>query len=452
MTAVLLDINDECRTVGKLEGEASQPGGLNLVEALEQSANSPVRLITDWGDGAVFGLTTVAGSANTAAALLEKQLRDQGATDDISHLLVHQKQTRMGSTELVYSAVPVKTWRRYQQLAADHPQLVLVHDWVGTLLHWFKAHALPSAILLVLHAEGLDVLVMDVGRVRMLERLQIYQDESDAWGRLGQRVLSLVQDLDADESRPNTALVYPALLLVCQGAEAVLSPVIQGMRPVVVTEVWAESPDLTRSHLADDSLTVQRLDWNALAVSLPINQAANRTIDKAAAWADRSLPVIGLAAFVLSCIMAITSGFVHYRTQAAVASISGDVQKIQNLWQALNTDVQQADQLATKQKDLREWVEQRVGSSKVPDMVMVLAHVRKALPPGLIVDEVGLVVDKDAHLVTVVGHVGLIEDPLGIESAFAQALQHDGFVLKKRDLLLQDGKPKFKLSMIWSAV
>jgi len=83
---------------------------------------------------------------------------------------------------------------------------------------------------------------------------------------------------------------------------------------------------------------------------------------------------------------------------------------------------------------------------------MVLANIKKALPPGLMIDEVGLVVDKDAHLVTVVGHVSLIDDPLRSESAFAQALQQDGFVLKKRDLLLQDGKPKFKLSMTWSAV
>lgn len=452
MTTVLLDINDDCRTIGNLDATAGRTGGQGLVEALENSTNSPVRLLTDWGDGALFGMATVAGQSSTSTALLEKKLRDQGATDDISHLLIHQAQTRMGSTELAYTAVPVKTWRRYQQLAANHSQLLLIHDWVGTLLHWFKGHALPSAILLVLHSEGLDVLVVERGSVRALERLQIFQSERDTWDRLGQRVLSLLQDIDLPNSRSPIASSLPALLMVCHGAESFLSPVIQGLLPVVFSEVWAEAPDLARSHLNDAALSVQRLDWQALSESLPIRLAVNRPIDKAAAWADKCLPVIGLSAFLLSCIMAITSGVVHYRTQAALASVSGDVQRMQNLWKTLNTDVQQAEQLSTKQKDLREWVEQRVGSSKVPDMVIVLASIKKALPPGLMVDEVGLVIDKDAHLVTVVGHVSLIEDPLRSESAFAQALQDDGFVLKKRELLLQESKPKFKLSMTWSAI
>ena len=452
MTTVLLDINDECQTIGSFGVQVTQTGGQSLVDALEHSANSSVRLLTNWGDGAIFGVATIAGQASTAAALLEKQLRDQGVTDEISHLLIHQAQTRMGSTELAYTAVPVKTWRRYQQIAANHSELLLIHDWVGALLHWFKGRTLPRAVLLVLHSEGLDVLVVEKNCVRALERLQIFQGESHTWDRLGQRVFSLLQNLDVSDVRSPAAPPFPALLMACHGTESFLLPVIQGLLPVVAGEVWAEAPDLARSHLNDTFLPVHRLDWEALSASLPIWQAVNRPIDKAAAWANKCLPVIGLAAFALSCIMAITSGVVHYRTQAALASISGDVQKVQNLWEVLNTDVQQAEQLANKQKDLREWVEQRIRSSKMPEIVMVLANIKKALPPGLMIDEVGLVTDKDAHLVTVVGHVSLVEDPLRSESAFAQALQQDGFVLKKRDLLLQDGKPKFKLSMTWSAV
>jgi len=362
MTTVLLDINDDCRTIGSFGVQVSQTGGKSLVDALEHGANSSVRLLTNWGDGAVFGVATVAGQASTAVALLEKQLRDQGATDDICHLLVHQAQTRMGSTELVYTAVPVKTWRRYQQIAANHSQLLLIHDWVGALLHWFKGHALPGAVLLVLHSEGLDVLVVERGRVRALERLQIFHGERETWDRLGQRVFSLLQDLDASDVRsPATTPPLPALLMACHGTESFLLPVIQSLLPVVAVEVWAEAPDLARSHLNDASLSVQRLDWEALSASLPIWQAVNRPIDKAAAWADKCLPVIGLVAFVLSCIMAITSGVVHHRTQTALASISDDVQKVQNLWEVLNTDVQQAEQLATKQKDLREWQSARDG-------------------------------------------------------------------------------------------
>ena len=447
MMPMLLDINGGCRAVGQQDG-----GITSLAEVLEGCKTAPVRLITDWGNGAVFGLSTVAGQASTAAALLEKQLRDQGVTDDLSRLLVHQSETRTGSTELAYTAVPVDTWRRYQQLAADQPQLVLMYDWVRTLLHWFKGHAMASAILLVLRPEGLDVLVVALGRVRLLDRMPIFQEEPNAWGRLGQRVLSLVEDLDAPEAREEIAHPYPLLLMVSQGAESFLTPILQGLLPARVGEIWAEAPILARSQLADAAVPVQHLDWQAVAASLPVHQAVNRPIDKAAAWADRCLPMVGVVAIALSCIIAVTSGVIHFRTQSALTATSGGAQVQQNLWQSLNTSVQQADQFSARQKDLREWAKQRLGSSKVPDMGMVLELVRNALPAELLVDEVGLVVEKDSHLVTVIGHVGLIEDPLRSENLFARALQQDGFVLVRRELLLQDGKPKFKLSMTWSAL
>jgi len=407
-------------------------------------------LLTDWGTGAVFGVSTVIGKASTAAALVEKQLRDQGVIDDIAHLLVHQNQTRMGSTELVYTAVPIKTWRRYQQMAANHPQLLLIHDWVSTLMVWAKTRNLSSGILMVLHPEGLDVLVMEANSIRSLDRHQIFQGEGDVWGRLDQRVVSLIRDLEVPNAGSDRALTSSAFLIVCQGGEALLPQIIQGLHPIAVQEVWAEAPDLARTHLQDESFQVQHLDWQTLTESLPLRQAVNRPIEKAAAWADRWVPHIGVAAFGLSCIMAITSGVMHYQTQVGLASISGNGQKMQSLWQTLNTDVDQADQITTQQKEMREWVRQRLGSNKVPDMSIVLLRIKNVLPPRMVIDEVGLVVDKDTHLVTVIGHAELIEESLRSESAFAEALQRDGFSLKKRDLLLQEGQPKFKLSMTWS--
>ena len=93
--AVLLDLYGECRTLNATNTHVG-----SLTEALQQCAGKPAHLLTDWGSGALFGIATVTGTPSTAAALLEKQLRDQGETDDISHILVHQSQARMGSTEI----------------------------------------------------------------------------------------------------------------------------------------------------------------------------------------------------------------------------------------------------------------------------------------------------------------------------------------------------------------
>ncbi len=442
---VLLDLQNQCRVV---DGTVSA-GASGLAETLQQCTASQVRLLTDWGPGAMFGVSTVVGQASAAAAVLEKQLRDKGETDDISHILVHQSQARMGSTELVYTAVPIKTWRRYQQLAASHSQLVLLHDWVRSLMAWAKARHLVAGTLVVLHVKGLDVLVLEQGRVRALDRLQVFHDEADAPDRLGQRVVAMVRDLDTTNQSVASALSQPALLLVCRGAESGLPQLVQGLSPIVVTEVWAEQPDLARASLPD--LPLQALDWNAVTTSLPLLHAVSRPLDKVAVWADRWAPSIGMAACALAGIMAVTSAVMHYQTQVGLASISGDVKKTQALWQTLNTDVQQAEQLAGKQKEVRDWVVQRVASKKVPDMAMVLSRVRAALPSGMRIEEVGLVVEKGSHLVTVIGQADQIDDSLRGESAFAQSLQNDGFTLQKRDLLLREGQPKFKLSMTWSA-
>ncbi|MFZ4480731.1 MAG: hypothetical protein ACOYNZ_12650 [Rhodoferax sp.] len=444
--AVLLDLQGECRAP-----QRPQPPVNNLAEALGQCAAEQVRLLTDWGSGAVSGVATVAGQASTAAAVLEKQLRDRGDTDDIAHILMHQSQARMGSTELAYTAVPVKTWRRYQQLADSHSQLVLIHDWVKTLITWAKARDLASGTLIVLHAKGLDVLVLEQGRVRALDRLQIFHDEGFAPDRLGQRVVAIVRDLDAADQSASGAISQPALLLACRGSELFLPQLVQGLGPIVTTEVWAEQPELARASLLDLKLPVKPLNWDQLATSLPLRQAVNRPLDRLAVWADRWVPTIGMAACALACVMALTSAVMHYQTQVGLASVSGDVKKTQELWQKLNADSAQADKVAATQKGMREWVQLRMGSRKLPDMAMLLARVRSALPAGMVIDEVGLVVDKEVHLVTVIGHAGQIEDSLRSESAFAQSLQSDGFALQKRDLLLRDGQPKFKLSMTWSA-
>ena len=446
-TIALLDIHGDCRGVN---GELVDFAGVH--EALQSADNSPVSLVTDWGAGAVVGISTVMGQASTAAAVLEKKLRDQGDTDDISHILVHQSQARGGSIELAYTAVPIKTWRRYQQLCAEHSELVLIHDWVKSLLTWAKTHDLVSGKFLVLHPKGLDLLVLEQGRVRALDRLPTFGEGADAWQRLGQWVLSAVAEVDSSELSANSMRKHPTLLLVYRGSESCLPAFIQALAPMIASEVWAEDPEKTRACLQDSPVLVQSLDWGLFTASLPLRQAVNSPLDKAAAWAAQWVPLIGVAAFCLACIMALTAAVMHYNTQVGLASISGDVQKTQNLWQVLNTDVQQAEKITGQQKEIREWVQQRVNSNKVPDMSVVLAHVRSALTPGMVIDEVGIVVEKDSHLVTVIGHASLIEDSLRSESAFAQALQSDGFTLKKRDVLLRDGQPKFKLSMTWSAI
>jgi hypothetical protein len=443
---VLIDLRGECLAASEADDAPQE-----LSEALRASEAGSVCLLTDWGPGTVFGVATVLAPANTAPAVLEKQLRDQGETDELSHILVHQSLAGVGSTELAYSAVPIKSWRRYQQIAADHPDQLLMHDWVRTLIHWARSRSLADGAALALHRHGLDVVVLKEGRVTAMDRLRPFQDEGDAWEQIGQRAASMLRDFDPLGVALPAGGLPSVKVLVLPGAESTLPVILRGMGPVDQVEIWAANAELVRSELQNTASAVHALDWSGFAESLPLRQAVNRPIEKASAWADRWAPRIGVAALGLSCIVAATAGVMHYKTQIAAASLSGDARKSRTTWESLNTAVKDADQLAARQKGVREWVQKRVEGAQVPDMNLVLSHIRDVLPPGMVIEEVGLVVEKGAHLVTVVGHAGVIEDSLRTESAFAQALQSDGFTLKKRDVLLKDGRPKFKLSMTWSA-
>jgi hypothetical protein len=442
---VLIDLRGDCLAASETDSAPQDLG-----EALRASEDGPAYLLTDWGQGTVFGVTTVLGPANTAAAILEKQLRDQGETDELSHILVHQSAAGVGSTELAYSAVPIKAWRRYQQIAAEHPYQLLMHDWVRTLILW-ASRSLKDGAALALHPHGLDVVVLKQGRVVALDRLRPFQDEGDAWEQVGQRAASMLRDLDVSSVEPAQSKPSSVKLLVLPGAESTLPVILQGLAPVIADEVWVANSELAKTHLQAGAAAVHTLNWSSFAESLPLRQAVNRPIEKASAWAERWAPRIGVAAVGLSCIVAATAAVMHYKTQLAMASLSGDARKSQSAWQSLDSAVKDADQIASRQKNVREWIEKRVDGAKVPDMNLVLNHIREVLPPGMVIEEVGLIVEKGSHLVTVVGHAGVIEDSLRSESAFAQALQSDGFTLKKRDVLLQDGRPKFKLSMTWSA-
>ena len=443
--ALLLDLHGSAR-IKTGPGQAA-PAGLS--EALSSLQGQAANLLTDWGPGAVSGVATVLGTASTAPALLEKQLRDRGETDDISHLVVHQAKTSMGNTELLYTAVPIRTWQRYQQLATAHPSLLLMHDWVRTLLTWARGHELNDGLMLVMHPEGLDAMQLQQGRVRWFERLRVFQGETQAWERLGQRVATTTRERqDADAAA--TPAVPPAVLWVLSGAEADAPALTRGLSPLLVTECWAEQPQAVAALDEDARIHVQALSATEFNKAMQLAQAVNRPLDKAAALAERwSLPV-GLAGMALSALMAVTAGVMHYRTQQGFAEL-GQNSESQALWQTLNADVLQADKLAKSQDAVRQWLGQRVSNAKVPNINNVLVQLRRALPPGLVIDEIGLAADKDGHLLTVIGHALDVEDSLREEAHFAQALQADGFTLSKRELLLRDGQPRFKLSMTWSA-
>jgi hypothetical protein len=438
-----------CRRMPGLQGPADLP-----LEDMLASHAGPVHVVTDWDGVSVSGVQLVSGTGASAVAGLEKRLREQGDTDDFAHVLVHESSTRAGSTTLAFTAVPLKTWRHFHQQAHDQPNLVLLHDWVRTLLGWAKERSWTDGPLVVVSPQGIDVLLFRKQRLHAIERFKHHGESGEAlWSRLGQRAASFAQAHAPAVSDASAATALPAsacLMLICAGAEAQLEPVLTGLGAVRPVELWAERGSLLSSHILPSGLLVQPFDWDDVVALQSLGDVVSGPMDKLSWLAERWIARVGVVAFAVAATLFVAAELTRAHVDTYGTEMSQARERAQRGLSKLQEAVAQADQLAEEQRTLREWVQKRISSAQIPDMHVVLQRVREALPPGTQIDEVGLVVQDGAHLLTVIGQTDAIEDSLRAESRFAEALRDAGFDIRQRDVLLRNGQPKFKLSLTWS--
>lgn len=437
------------RRVPELHGTADQP-----IEEMLASQAGPVHLLTDWDGMSVSGVQLVSGTGASAVAGLEKQLRERGDTDGFSHILVHQSSTRAGSTTLAFTAVPLKTWRQYHQHAHDQRNIVLLHDWVRTLLGWAKERSWTDGPLVVLSPQGIDVLILRKQRLHAIERFKHHGEAGDAlWSRLGQRAAACVHAHSPAVTDSGASPALPAnacLMLVCAGAESQFEPVLAGLGSLRPVELWAERVALLASATLPSGLHVQSLDWGDVVAARSLGGVVSGPLDKLSWVTERWIARVGVIAFAVATTLFAAAQLTRAHVETYGAEMSQAREGAQRGLLKLQEAVAQADQLTEEQRSLREWVQKRISTAQVPDMYVVLQRVREALPPGTQIDELGLVVQDGAHLLTVIGQTDAIEDSLRAESRFAEALRDSGFDIRQRDVLLRNGQPKFKLSLTWS--
>ena len=434
---VLVDLDGAFRLDGREQALAAADAG----EALAVCADAPVTLLTDWHGHSVCGVATVRGKGVNAVAMLEKQLRDSGETDEVCHLIVHQSYTRMGNTELAYTAVPLHVWRSYQHWARLHPRLVLMHDWIRALRVWARELGVANGCVAVAHRDGVDVLVLVQGRIVALERMRVYQDEASVWTNIGRRVADRLHNLP--DVQPGAGAL-PVWLWVCGGVGDALASLEAGLSPFAVRARFTEDP----VSFAEAAGPAEPWSPSQLGAMQPVKECVNGTFDRFAYFAERLAPAVGVVAFAISCVFAVMA-FDLYQTRVARAQ-PVDSAHFQALSTRLNHTVQETAQQQRAQRKLAEWAERRLAASAQPDPYWMLARIREALPDGVLIEEFGLVSERESHLITVVGRTARVDGSLRGEELLASGLERAGFVLHQREMLLRDGQPGFKLSMMWS--
>jgi hypothetical protein len=338
-------------------------------------------------------------------------------------------------------------------MAQEQPNLMLVHDWTRTLLAWAKSRGWVDGPLVVVMPEGIDVLLFQRQRLCAMERFKSHGDlQAQSGLRLGQRVCAFVQ---AHRHEPTAGVDSPArqalektsLVLVCTGAEALLGPLLEGLAPWRAVEIWAEQPAALAGIAPMDA---QRFVLADVLAQQRLQSVTNRALDKLGWLAERWIGRVGLTACVLTLALAGSTWLIQRQTQAAGGQMTQSVDRSREQLTQLQAAVNVSDQLSAEQTALRAWVQKRIVNAQVPDIPGLLERTRAALPSGIVIDEIGLVVEDGSHLVTLVGQTDAIANSLRVENGFVQALREQGFEVRQRDVLLRNGQPKFKLSLTWN--
>lgn len=99
----------------------------------ESSELSECRLLWHSASG-VSGVHLMEQGTKHAPLLIARQLKNEGAMDGASQVLVHESLRRVGGWSVCYSAVPAEDLRTVQQWAQDHPHVVQLVSLVGLAL------------------------------------------------------------------------------------------------------------------------------------------------------------------------------------------------------------------------------------------------------------------------------------------------------------------------------
>lgn len=80
------------------------------------------RVVADFSGGHA-GVISLEGKPEHAAPLIERKVRSEGLVDGETHVVIHRQSTAPGSTQALYTAVPVELWQEMQGWAgaqSDH--------------------------------------------------------------------------------------------------------------------------------------------------------------------------------------------------------------------------------------------------------------------------------------------------------------------------------------------
>lgn len=407
-----------------LEGQVLRQNSIPATPIrLPEDLQGPTLLISDFAS-APFGVDTITAHSKRLAPLVEKRLREQGEIDGIAQVLIHTSEQQGKVAQVFYTAVPVTQHLSYHQLCKNHTDNLLIFPLAEALLALAHQQELHNGLLLFVHGQCVDLLMLREGQVRVAKRLRRFDDEAIEQ----QRIASAIQRIWQDEATHEADLV---VLEQVSGSATSLNELL--------------------AHTGIIKAIPPTLTLNDLFSALNLLKAVQSPTERLSYLSSVVLPWIAMLMVSLCLLIGVL--MMHWRldTKALQASVPAtNLTADPLLGQKISAALQDAEQLSDSQQTITDFIQLAERARRVPDPASLIQHLRDSTPADIALTEASIVSNPEGGLIIVVGRSQSAAAPLGAENNFVNALEKHGYQVVRREIEGGAGSSLFRLALTWS--
>lgn len=409
----VLELNGTAREIGS-------DRSLSLPDQLE----GRTLLITDFQDSPL-GVESLESGTRQIAPVVEKRLRERGEIDEVARLLIHDSERQGNTVRVFYTAVGVSRYLGYRNWSDRHPQHLLLFPLGAALLAVARAQGLENGALVFRHGECVDLLLRLGGRVVHASRLQLFDDSRSEQARIAEAITSLWRQHSSQEE--------PAVCLVIEeraGAAAGLAEELATRGRLISSE-----PPLGVASLFS-SLSPALADSSPRARALLLGS-------RIMPWASAAMLALCVLTAVLAWVWRADAQQLEQELAQRGAAAAAPLD------QRLESALQEAAALSAQQQELAAFAALVERAERTPNPALLVEQLRKVVPEGMVLTELGVLSEEDGVLVVVAGRSTSAAAPLAAEKRLVSGLESLGYRVVKREIE-GDKASLFRLALTWS--
>jgi hypothetical protein len=379
-----------------------QGAHLKEIEKPEELSSTNL-ILTDFND-AIFGLETVSGPVEHAAALIEKRLRDIGLLDGPSKVIVHNSRKIGDTVVVVFTAIPAESYSEYFELVDKQNDHCLIVPLMSVLEKQVDRDSEKSSAVIFHHDREFDLIVVHDNKIRKVSRLTAFSTSEEDINSTLDTLSKEINAYNLDTNSPISTIKW-LNFLAPKGEAQKYSSKIHELTSVDVVE-GPHSDILLHGEEYKTSIPFLINDINA-------EDAANDSTSKILYKSERMLPLV--AALLLVILLALTYNM--WKWNAQISDIEQELSqsnraKIDNDIASIKSDLAQSNRKFASNKNAQEtsqWLYNLNGIQSSPDPKQLVDDIGSALPQE--VQIVGISLDARRSPATVVLD-GMIDKPL----------------------------------------